>query len=197
VEALQTGDAAIAEMVIGRDDKVDALDAEIEADAMRLLALQQPVGRDLRVIGTALKITTDLERIGDHAVDIAKIARKLAQQVFIPSPPVDVQPLTQQTLALLDHSLEALLRHDQELAHQVVIDDDAVDNAFKALRDQLLAAPAVDASKQAATYYMLLVVVYLERIADHATNVAERVHYIETGQMESLSRQYRLAQIQE
>jgi phosphate transport system protein len=89
VDALRDADAAAAEAVIAADDAVDTLNRDIEASCMRLLALQQPVARDLRQIGTALKVITDLERIGDHAVDIAKIGRKFAQQLLSSRPLID------------------------------------------------------------------------------------------------------------
>ena len=99
-----------------RDDDVDAADIEIEMHCMRLLALQQPMARDLRQIGTALKVITDLERVGDHAVDIAKISRKLTQQLFVRQPLVDVGPLAEMAQKMLYQSLESMVRHDTDLA---------------------------------------------------------------------------------
>lgn len=194
IESLQRGDVGLAEDVIQQDDAVDALDAEIEVSALRLIALQQPVARDLRLLGSALKVTTDLERVGDHAVDIAKISRKLAHMLPAPRPPVDVGPLAQMALDLVERSLEALVRYDVALAQQIVMDDDRVDAVFKELRDRLLGMQT-EAANQAAVSYMLLVVVSLERIADHATNIAERVNYVETGYLEPLARQVKQRQI--
>ncbi len=191
VASLQHGDVLLAETVIGKDDVVDAIDIDIETRCMRLLALQQPMARDLRQIGTALKVITDLERIGDHAVDIAKISRKLSMQLFIRKPLVDVGPLAEMARAMLRQSMEALVRHDDQLAAQICADDDGVDDAYKALREDLFTLTQRDPSLTAAASYMLLAVVYLERIADHATNIAERVHYVETGHLESLARDHR------
>lgn len=195
VESLQQGNLSLAEEVIQQDDAVDALDAEIEVSALRLIALQQPVARDLRLVGSALKVTTDLERVGDHAVDIAKISRKLARiSPPAPQPPVDVGPLAQMAVELVERSLEALVRYDVALAQQIVMDDDRVDAVFKELRDRLLGMQT-DPAHQAAVSYMLLVVVSLERIADHATNIAERVNYVETGYLEPLARQLKQGRI--
>ncbi|BDI31900.1 phosphate transport system regulatory protein PhoU [Capsulimonas corticalis] len=192
VESLKHGDLALSEKVIANDDVVDGMDQQIEALCMRLLALQQPMAKDLRKIGTAMKVITDLERIGDHAVDIAKISRKMVHQFFISKPLVDVSALGEMTTSMLRNSLEALVRHDTNLAKQICVDDDRVDDEFKALREQLLSPQREDISRTAASAYMLLAVVALERIADHATNIAERVYYIETGHMEHLARAHRL-----
>jgi phosphate transport system protein len=195
VDALRDADAAAAEAVIAADDAVDTLNRDIEASCMRLLALQQPVARDLRQIGTALKVITDLERIGDHAVDIAKIGRKFAQQLLSSRPLIDVGPLAEMAQVMLSRSLEALLRRDVRLARQICADDDRVDAEFKALREQLFGLSQNDPSFTPRVAYMLLAVVYLERIADHATNIAERVHYVETGVLEPLAQQHRLSEL--
>ena len=191
VEALQHSDVTLAEKVLFQDDAVDAADIEIEMNCMRLLALQQPMARDLRQIGTALKVITDLERVGDHAVDIAKISRKLTQQLFVRQPLVDIGPLAEMTQKMLHQSLESMVRHDLALAIQICADDDFVDATYKDLREQLTSITQRDASLTAAASYMLLVIVYLERIADHATNIAERVYYVETGRFVQLARDHR------
>jgi phosphate transport system protein len=191
VESLQQSDIPLAEDVIRRDDEVDSADLDIEMRCMRLLALQQPMAKDLRKIGTALKVITDLERVGDHAVDIAKISRKLTLQLLLRQPLVDVGPLAAMAQKMLNQSLESLVRHDIILAEQICADDDDVDEAFKDLREQLISLPQHDASLTGAASYFLLAVVYLERIADHATNIAERVNYVETGQLQPLARNQR------
>lgn len=188
VESLQQADVALAEDVLAQDDAVDTLDRQIEMRCMRLLALQQPMARDLRLIGAALKVITDLERVGDHAVDIAKISRKITLNYRLSRPLVDVGPLATMAERMVHESLQCLLRHDIGLAAQVCADDDQVDAAFKDLRGQLIGATQRDSSQAAAASYMLLAIVYLERIADHATNIAERAFYVETGRFEALCR---------
>ena len=131
VEAVQNSDVVLAEGVLVQDDAVDEMDRKIEAQCIRLLALQQPMARDLRQIESALKVITDLERIGDHAVDIAKIARKLTQEFYLKQPLLDIGPLAQMALTMVYQSLESLVRHDLDLAIKVCNDDDAVDDAFK------------------------------------------------------------------
>ena len=188
VEAVQRSDALLAETVLSQDDAVDEMDRRIEAQCIRLLALQQPMARDLRQIESALKVITDLERIGDHAVDIAKIARKLTQEFYLKAPLLDIGPLALTAQTMLHQSLESLVRHDLELAVRVCENDDEADDAFKTLRDELLAMTQDKPSLVFPASYMLLAVVYLERIADHATNIAERVYYIETGDRKPLGR---------
>ncbi len=188
VEALQQNDVALAQGVLAQDDAVDELDRKIEAQCIRLLALQQPMARDLRQIEGALKVITDLERIGDHAVDIAKIARKMSQEFYLKQPLLDVAPLAGMALTMVHQSLEALVRHDLALAVKVCDDDDDVDEAFKVLREELLTLTQREPSHIFPASYLLLAVVYLERIADHATNIAERVYYIETGDRKPLGR---------
>lgn len=188
VEAVHQNDIAMAEAVLLQDDTVDEMDRRIEAQCIRLLALQQPMARDLRQVESALKVITDLERIGDHAVDIAKIARKLTQEFYLKAPLVDVGPLAQMARAMLSLSLQSLVRHDLTLAIQVCNDDDLADSMFKHLREELLELTQVEPSRIFPASYLLLVIVYLERIADHATNIAERVYYVETGERKSLGR---------
>ncbi|MDQ2799598.1 MAG: phosphate signaling complex protein PhoU, partial [Armatimonadota bacterium] len=179
VEALQNADSVEADAVIAQDDVVDDLNRAIEAQCMRLLALQQPVARNLRQIGTAFKVSTDLERIGDHAVDIAKISRKLAQELYLRIPLVDVAPLAERAQQMLRMSLQALVKRDVALAAQVCAEDDWVDEELRSLRQQLFDIGRRDAALSAAASYTLLAAVYIERIADHATNIAERAHYVE------------------
>lgn len=188
VESVQTGDMALAGAVLVQDNAVDELDRKLEAQCIRLLALQQPLARDLRLIESALKVITDLERIGDHAVDIAKISRKLTQEFYQKAPLVDIGPLAGIAGTMVSESLESLVRHDSKLASKVCDDDDMADDAFKTLREELLTMTAEQPSHVFPASYLLLAVVYLERIADHATNIAERVYYIETGNRKPLGR---------
>ena len=188
VEAIQQNDVALAESVLLQDDAVDQMDRKLESQCIRLLALQQPMARDLRQIESTLKVITDLERIGDHAVDIAKIARKLSQEFYLKAPLLDIGPLAGMAQTMLHQSLESLVRHDLDLAVKVCNDDDSVDDTFKALREELLSLTQSKPSLVFPASYLLLAVVYLERVADHATNIAERAYYIETGERKTLGR---------
>jgi len=188
VESLQQADVALAEGVLPQDDAVDALDREIEMRCMRLLALQQPMARDLRLISAAIKVITDIERIGDHAVDIARLSRKLAQELYLRIPLVDVAPLAERAQEMLRLSLRALVERDILLAAQVCAENDWVNEELRSLQQQLFDMGHQDAALSAAASYTLLAAVYLERIAAHATNIAERAHYVETGHLKPLCR---------
>ncbi len=190
VQALGTGDTALAERVIFDDDAVDELDLQVESDCMRLLALQQPMARDLRLIGTVFKVITDLERIGDHAVDIAKVARKFARVGFS-KVLVDIPRLSESARGMLRHALEAFVRHDLPLVGKVVEADDEVDKLFHQFRDDIHEAMKKDSELVVEASYLLFVCHYLERIADHAVNIAERVHYVETGELAQLAKSHK------
>lgn len=189
VLALTEQNTALAEDVIRRDDEVDNLDIEIEAECMRLIALQQPLARDLRLVGTALKVITDIERIGDHAVDIAKIARKLARDTFFKQL-VDLPHMADRVRFMLHNALYALVNHDLELVDKVVEADDEVDDLFHKIREELHTAMGRDTSLVVQASYLLFVAHYLERIADHAVNIAERVYYVETGSLAQLAKSH-------
>ncbi len=184
--ALSDRDVSLAEKVIERDDEIDAMDLNIEAECMRLLALQHPLARDLRLVGTALKIITDLERIADHSVDIAKAARKLANmganREF-----ADLPRMATAVRQMLRHALDAFVRHDLSLVQVAVDGDDEVDNLFHHVRDDLHAAMRNDPEVVVEASYLLFVAHYLERMADHAVNIAERVYFVETGQLAQLA----------
>ncbi|MCS7225063.1 MAG: phosphate signaling complex protein PhoU [Armatimonadetes bacterium] len=190
MRALVQQNIQLANEVVREDDIADDLDIEIETKAMRLLALQQPMARDLRIIGTALKIVTDLERIGDHAVDIAKLSRVLAGQTFF-KPLVDLSRLADLALGMVHGALQAYINRDIELAIQVCRDDDQVDEAYENLFAELVEHMMKDPNLVAQATYLLFVAYFLERVADHATNMAERVYYMETGRLEQLARSHR------
>lgn len=186
MEALAEQDIALAERVIAGDDRIDDLDLAIEYQCMRLIALQAPVGRDLRLVGTALKAITDLERIGDHAVDIAKVARKLARDTFY-KPLVDLPRMADAVRAMLRDAMSAFVNHDLRLVDTVTAADDEIDRLFHELRDELHGVMRRDPYLVVQASYLLFVAHYLERIADHTVNIAERVCYVETGRLAQLS----------
>ncbi|HTQ10249.1 MAG TPA: phosphate signaling complex protein PhoU [Fimbriimonadaceae bacterium] len=190
MQALEERDVALAERVIDGDDSIDEMDLKIETECMRLIALQHPLARDLRLVGTALKIITDLERIGDHAVDIAKVARKLSHHSGHRTL-ADLPRMATAVRKMLKNALDAFVRHDLDLVMTVVNADDEVDDLFHLIRDDLHAAMQNDPEVVVEASYLLFVAHYLERIADHAVNIAERVHYVETAQLSQLAKSHR------
>ena len=192
MEALTRQDTVLAEQILENDDAIDDLDVRIESECMRLIALQQPIARDLRVIGTAMKVITDLERIGDHAVDIAKVARKLAVHSFY-KPLVDLPRMATIVHQMLHDALAAFVNHDLELVKQVVASDDMVDDLFHNIREELHETMQRDSRLVVQASYLLFVAHYLERIADHIVNIAERVHFVETSTLTNLAKNQKVA----
>jgi phosphate transport system protein len=190
MDALTGQDMPLAELVMINDDIVDDLDIQIESQCMRLIALQQPMARDLRLIGTALKVITDLERIGDHAVDIAKVARKLSRDSFY-KPLVDLPRMNVMVRGMLHDALAAFVTHDLRLVAQVVEADDQVDDLFHQIRDELHSAMERSSKLVVQASYLLFVAHYLERIADHTVNIAERVYYVETSSLAQLAKSHK------
>lgn len=185
LDALVNQDLALAKQVVMDDDFADDMNFGIQTRAMQLLALQQPMARDLRVVGSSLRIVIDLERIGDHAVDIAKVARSLAGQTYF-KPLVDIPRLGMLSRKMVSDSLQAFISHDLDKALQVARDDDAVDDLCDRLQNELIEQMRNDPSLVEQATRLLLVARVLERTADHATNIAEQIYYVETGEMRQM-----------
>jgi len=190
VRALSEQDVELAREVIRADDVADDMDLEIEQHCMRLLALQQPMSKDLRIIGTVMKVIADVERIGDYSVDIARTAIKLSETAYF-KPLVDIPKMAELVHGMLREALEALVRHDLQLVHQVIEEDEQVDEMWSRLLEELeeIMQAHPEVVPQGAS--LLLVARYLERIADHVVNVAERVDYMETGELTVLAPSHR------
>ena len=186
MRSLLTQDAALAEVVVRNDDIADQLDLEIEQQCIHLLALQQPLSKDLRIITTVIKIIADLERVGDYSVDIAKTGARMAgHPSFEPMP--EIARMGELTLQIVHDSLRAFVDRDLALARRICAhDDDTIDDLHDRIFEELLAVmkERPECVPKAARY--LLISRYLERIADHCTNIAERIFYMETGHAEEL-----------
>lgn len=185
IEALRTGNVILAREAISLDDVVDGYNIGIENKCLKLLALQQPMASDLRIIATTLKIITDIERMGDYVVDIAKTAVKLADRELF-KPLVDIPRMADLVKQMLRETLEAFINRDMALIRKMVEDDDEVDRLNRTLHDELIGFMKQDAEVADQAMQLLLVALYLERLADHVTNVGERVYHMETGEMKEL-----------
>ncbi|MGE5573885.1 MAG: phosphate signaling complex protein PhoU [Clostridia bacterium] len=183
--ALAGRDVALADETIGMDDQVDALNLEVETTCIRLIATQQPAARDLRVIVAALKICADVERVADYVVDIAKLAKRLADRPLF-KPLVDIPRLQSLVSQMLRETLEAFVTRDLTLIQKMIKDDDEVDHLYHSLYDELVDFMKRDPGVVDQAVQLLLISRYLERIADHVTNIAERVFYVETGELKEL-----------
>ena len=180
VRALVGRDVTLAEETMRKDQMVNRLDVEIDELCIRLLALRQPAARDLRFITTALKITTDLERIGDRAVSVSERAIELATESPL-KPYIDIPRMAEIALAMLRRSLDAFVREDTDLALEVCRSDDEVDKLNGQIFRELLSFMIEDPQTITRAMRILFVSKYLERIADHATNIAEMVIYMVKG----------------
>jgi phosphate transport system protein len=181
VDALLRRDAAKAETVVAVDREVDALEVEIEQLAVALLALQQPMARDLRFIISAIKISSDLERVGDHAVNIAQSALRLTEMKSDITPDPEIEDMARRARAMLSDALDAFVRGDGALGREVCRRDDQVDALHDSLFRILLTHMLEDPSTISAALELFLVSRNLERVADLATNIAEDAVYLAEG----------------
>ncbi|MCL6624719.1 MAG: phosphate signaling complex protein PhoU [Fimbriimonadales bacterium] len=186
VESLVTLNESLALETIRFDDEIDRRDLEIEQHCLRILALQQPMAKDLRVVGTCMKAITDIERIGDLSVDIAKIALKLKGCGGDPTL-VDIPKIANLARKMLRESIEAFVKRDLETVYTVCRTDDEVDALYRELRGHLHEVIKKHPEKVVEASWLLLAIHHLERVADHATNIAERVFFMETGRLETLA----------
>ena len=185
VEALKTRNGKLADEVMAGDDVIDQLDLTIEVKCLQLIALQQPMAKDLRVIGTVLKIITDLERMGDHAYDISKVAKQLSKEP-ISFPLTDLLQMAELSKRMTKSAVDAFVRHDIALAHKVIDDDDAVDRMYYKVFAELVSFIQKEPTQAEQAANLLLLNRLLERTSDHATNIVERVAYMETGELKEL-----------
>lgn len=186
LEALCTADAAAAAAVVKGDGRINRMQRDIEHRCMTLLLRQQPVAGDLRRISTAMKTVTDIERIGDHAADIAEIIPHLAASRKAGDPAVsDAIRMGQKAHKMLLDALDALTGEDEPAAQKVIAADDEVDYDFNAIKRTLAAEIAADPAKVDAALDLLMVIKYLERIGDHAVNLAEWVEFLRTGRYQN------------
>ena len=181
VDALAALDDKLAKQIIAGDDQIDIMEVELEQECLTLLATQQPLAKDLRMIGATLKVITDLERIADHAVDISEVTLALRGQKLI-KPLIDIPRMATMAIEMLHDSLTALIEQDVELAKQVGKKDDLIDDLNTQIFHELLILMMSNPKIIGQATQLQLVSLYLERIGDHAVNIAEWVYYITTGQ---------------
>ncbi len=179
--ALVTRDKEKAQSVIEYDAEIDRQEREIESLCMKLLLQQQPVARDLRLISSALKMITDMERIGDQSADIAELVLMMADKPYIKELK-GISQMGKETIIMVVNSVDAFVEKDMEKAKEVLRHDDVVDDLFDAVKAELieLIHQNMENGEQAAD--LLMVAKYFERIGDHATNIAEWVIYSITGE---------------
>lgn len=187
VQSLARKDLQLARAVIDGDDTVDRMLVDIEKRCLQLMALQQPMASDLRAIGTALKIVTDLERMADHATDIAKVTIRLEDEPLIKEL-VDIPRMAARVQEMTREAMEAYVNRDVARARRMIQMDDEIDRTHKMIFDELLGIMEAQPKYVKQATYLLLVSVYLERVGDHATNLGEWTVYMVTGELEDLNR---------
>ncbi len=183
--ALVTQNVEKAQEVITFDLEIDRQEREIESLCMKLLLQQQPVARDLRLISSALKMITDMERIGDQAADIAELAIFMAEKPYIKELK-HITQMGQETMVMVVTSVDAFVEKDLQKAQEVLVHDDIVDQLFDAVKSELIEMIHQDKEIGEQATDLLMVAKYFERIGDHATNIAEWVIYSMTGEHEKI-----------
>lgn len=180
VSALVNQDTEKAKEAMAYDVEIDRQERDIESLCMKLLLQQQPVARDLRLISAALKMITDMERIGDHAGDISEMTLLMSGAPYIISPE-EIQGMAKETTDMVIKSIDAFVKRDMELAKKVIAQDDVVDDLFMKVKQDLIQMINKSAENGEQAADILMVAKYFERIGDHATNIAEWVIYSITG----------------
>jgi phosphate transport system protein len=180
LSALETQNGDLAQQVIYADDDIDRLQDSLESKCVALLATQQPAASDLRSVLCAVHIAAELERMGDYAEGIAKICIRIGDQPLL-KPLIDIPRMAELALKMLDESLQAYTGRDESLARKVCADDDAIDDLYNQVYRELLTYMLSDPRTIERATYLLWVAHNLERIADRATNIGERVLWLVTG----------------
>ena len=179
-QALIDQDVEAAKAAIAADQEVDQKEREIESLCLKLLLQQQPVAKDLRLISAALKMITDMERIGDQAADISGIVNYIAGEPYIKEL-VHLPQMGKYAIAMVRGSLDAYVKKDLDLARRIMGMDDAIDNLFDVVKNELIEHIRSDSSSGSQAIDLLMIAKYYERIGDHAQNIAEWVEYALTG----------------
>ena len=180
-KALVEKDSILAKKAIECDNEINEMEKHIESQCLKLILHQQPIASDLRLISTALKMITDMERIGDHATDISEITLMLSDAVYIKKLE-HIPQMAQATIKMVSNSIDAYLNKDLKLANAVIKYDDVVDELFCAVKEDLIALIHEDVKNGEQAMDLLMIAKYFERIGDHAVNIAEWVIFSITGE---------------
>jgi phosphate transport system protein len=187
VKSLETWDIDLAQQTIRRDKEIDQMQYVIEDRVITLIATQQPVAGDLRLLGTVFAVATELERIGDYAKHIARRLRRATQRAVVVVPPPALREMSALSQKMLSLCLEAFLRQDSEMARSLVPYDTRVDQMEEQLRTELIAQASANPQQIEGVLDILDVVHVLERVADRATNIGERIIYMDTSEVVELN----------
>lgn len=181
VTALIERNVELAKRVVDGDKEVNEKEKEIESRCLKLLLRQQPVAKDLRLISSALKMITDMERIGDQAQDISEITIRLAQEKYFKEL-VHIPKMAKETIKMVKGSIDAFVKMDLDLVLEVIRNDDKVDELFKIIKEELIEKIREDIQYSEQAIDLLMIAKYFERIGDHSQNIAEWVYFAITGE---------------
>lgn len=181
VSALKEQNVELAKRVLESDDQVDDMEKEIEERCLKLLLRHQPVAKDLRLISSALKMITDMERIGDQAADISEITIMMAGKPYIKDI-VHIPQMADIAIKMVKYSIDSFVKKDIELIKKVVLMDDEVDDLFDIIKNELVEIVRENIEHKEQAIDLLMIAKYFERIGDHAQNIAEWVYYAITGE---------------
>lgn len=181
VESLINQDSDLAQKIIKGDIEVNNMEKDIEAKCLKLMLQQQPVAKDLRLISSILKMITDLERIGDHAQDIAEISLHFSSEKYIKEL-THIPEMAKATIYMVKKSIDAFVNNDIDLAYEVINFDNKVDHLFDIIKDELILLIRQDVNNGEQAINFLMIAKYFERIGDHAENIADWVLFSITGE---------------
>jgi phosphate transport system protein len=182
IRAFENRNGELAQQIIESDKEIDEAEVEVEEECLKILALHQPVAVDLRFISAVIKINNDLERVGDEAVNIAERVDNIARRAPV-KVPFEYGAMAEKTETMLHNSLDALVNLDADLAYKVCLSDDAVDDINRDIYDKIKEVIKVQPDRVGYLINLLFIARHLERIADHATNIAEEVIYMVEGEI--------------
>jgi phosphate transport system protein len=186
IQALQNRDLTLAKQIIADDEKINHKRFDIEEKCIQLIATQQPMASDLRIIVSALNIITELERIGDYAEGNAKITIMIGDEPPL-KPLIDIPRMAEKTVDMLNRSLTAFIDHDAEAARKISAEDDFIDNLYDQVFRELLTFMAEDPKTITRATRLIWVTHNLERSADRVTNICERIVFLVTGKMQEIN----------
>ncbi|CCQ98268.1 Phosphate transport system protein PhoU homolog [[Clostridium] ultunense Esp] len=181
ITALKEQNVDLARRIVDNDKEIDDMERAIEQRCLRLLLQQQPVAGDLRLISAALKMITDMERIGDQAADISEISIRLANETYLKEL-VHIPQMAEGAIKMVKNSIDSFVRRDIELVKEVILYDDTVDQLFDIIKNELVDLVREDRDSKEQVIDLLMIAKYLERIGDHAQNIAEWVYFAIKGE---------------
>ncbi len=178
--ALKEQDLQLADEVIEGDEQIDAMELKIEKDCILILARHQPIASDLRDVTSVFRVISDLERIGDQCADICEYIKLLSQEEYV-KPLIDIPKMAIECEKMINMSIRSFISKDLELAKEVLMMDNVIDDYFESIREELIEIMAKKPETVRQCTYLILIVKYLEKIADHATNISGWLVYNITG----------------